>query len=183
MAPVGEPGSPVVTQAPGPALPTDFGFTFDQQGHLIVTEAFGKATSIPTPGAGAVSSFTITETGALQQISASVGDGGTAACWITLEPITGGYAYVANNLSNSLSSYSVGNDGSLTLLAAIAATASGPNDLGVAREGGRSFLYALNSGSGTIEAFRINLGNGSLTALPTVGGLPVNDAAQGLAAY
>jgi 6-phosphogluconolactonase (cycloisomerase 2 family) len=181
--PVGEQGSPRITQAPGPALPTDFGFTFDQQGHLIVTEAFGQATSIPMGGAGAVSSYEITDAGALLPISASIGDGGTAACWVALEPITGRYAYVANNLSNSLSSYSVGNDGSVTLLAAIAATGSGPNDLTVVADGGASFLYVLDSGTGMVGAFQVNLGDGSLTALTAVGGLPVNDAAQGLAAF
>jgi 6-phosphogluconolactonase len=181
--PVGENGAPMVTQAPGPALPTYFGFAFDNKGRMILTEPFGQATTIPTGGAGAVSSFTITETGALQQISASVGDGGTAACWIALEPIAGRYAYVSNNLSNSLSSYSVGSDGSVTLLSAMAAAASGPNDLAVVGEGRASFLYVLNSGAGTVGAFQINLADGSLTALPALSGLPVNDGAAGLAAY
>ncbi len=181
--PVGENGAPMVTQAPGPALPTYFGFTFDKAGHLILTEAFGQATSIPAGGAGAVSSFTITEAGALEQISASVGDQGTATCWVALEPVTGRYAYVSNNLSNSLSSYSVGNDGSLALLAATAAAATGPNDLAAVGDGRTSFLYVLNSGAGTIGAFQVNLANGSLTPLSAVGGLPVDDGAAGLAAY
>jgi len=195
--PVGENGAPTVIQAPGPALPTYFGFAFDQNAHMILTEPFGKATSIPTGFAGAVSSFTITEAGALQQISASVGDGGTAPCWIALEPITGRYAYVSNNLSNSLSSYSVGNDGSLTLRNANAANfpppmnstiGGGPNDLAAVADGGKSFLYVLESGFGMVGAFRVNLVTtgsltaGSLTALPSVGGLPVSGAA-GLAAY
>ncbi len=182
--PVGENGAPMVTQAPGPALPTYFGFTFDKLGRLILTEAFGQATSIPASAAGAVSSFTITAAGALEQISASVGDGGTAACWVALEPVTGRYAYVSNNLSNNLSSYSVGNDGRVTLLAATAAAATGPNDLAVVGAAGHaSFLYVLNSGAGTIGAFQVNLGSGSLTPLSAVGGLPIDDGAGGLAAY
>jgi 6-phosphogluconolactonase len=181
--PVGEQGAPMVTQAPGPALPTYFGFTFDQQAHLILTEPFGQATTIPSSGAGAVSSFTISEAGALQQISASVGDAGTAPCWIALEPITGRYAFVSNNLSNSLSSYSIGSDGSVRLLAAIAATPNGPNDLAAVAEGGASYLYVLDAGDGTLGAFRVNLGNGSLTLLSTVGGLPSAGGAAGLAAY
>ncbi|MGH9714081.1 MAG: lactonase family protein [Candidatus Acidiferrales bacterium] len=181
--PVGERGTPTVFQAPGPALPTFFGIAFDQQGHMLISEAFGSATSIPMGGAGALSSFTITNAGTLSQISASVGDGGTAACWLAVEPVTGLYAYVGNNLSNSLSSYLVGNDGSVTLLAAVAAAGSGPNDMAVATDGGVSFLYVLNSGSGTVGAFRVNLGDGSLVALPAAGGLPANASAQGLAAY
>ncbi len=181
--PVGENGAPMVTQAPGPALPTYFGFAFDRQGHMIVAEPFGQATNIPALGTGAVSSFTITTTGALQEISADISDGGTATCWVALEPITGRYAYVSNNLSNSLSSFTVAPNGSLTLLAAVAAAASGPNDLADVGDQGASFLYVLNSGSGTVEAFQVSLQDGSLTALPAVGGLPVNDGAQGLAAY
>lgn len=177
-------GKPTITQAPGPALPTDFGFTFDAKGHLIVTEAFGRSSTIPAPATGAVSSYTITGHDTLRQISASVGDGGTAACWIALEPTQGKYAFVSNNLSNSLSSYSVGRDGSLTLLAAIAASGNGPNDLAIVPGKGRSsFLYVLDSGSGTVAAFQVHLADGSLASLQTVSGLPVNDAAQGLAAY
>ena len=185
--PVGEKGAPMVTQASGPALPTYFGFAFDQHGHMILTEPFGQATTIPMGGAAAVSSFAITEAGGLQQISASIGDGGTAACWIALEPITGRYAYVSNNLGDSrISAYSVANDGSLTLLAAIAASGNGPNDLVVVRERRSSFLYVLNSGdgtvAGTVAAFQINLADGTLIPLPAVGGLPTGGAA-GLAAY
>lgn len=184
--PVGEHGVPRVIQAPGPALPTYFGFAFDQNGNMILTEAFGKATSIPAGGAGAVSSFTVSGSGALTQISASVGDGGTAACWIALEPITRQFAYVGNNISNNISSYSVGNDGSVTLLAASAAAASGPNDMAAAAQNGKSFLYVLNGRSGKVGAFQVNLADGSLTAIgPADGyaGLPVDHAAQGLAAY
>jgi 6-phosphogluconolactonase len=172
---------PVVTHAPGPALPTFFGFTFDRRGHLLVTETFGSSTSIPAGGRGAVSSFSIAG-GFLQPISASVADGGTAACWIALEPITGRFAYVANSLSATISSYTIANTGVVTLLNNVAATGSGPNDLAVAVEGRISFLYAVDAGTGTMGAFRIN-GDGSLTAVTGAGGLPANRSAQGIAAY
>src|SRR5262249_5950326 len=61
----GKAGQPTITQAPGPALPTFFGFAFDKRGHLLVAELFGSATSIPKGGAGAVSSFTISTNGHL----------------------------------------------------------------------------------------------------------------------
>jgi 6-phosphogluconolactonase len=175
-------GTPTITQAPGPSLPTYSGFTFDKNGHLLMTEAFGSSTSIPKGGAGAVSSFTIGSTGSLQQISADVGDGGTFAGSVALDPVGGRYLYVGNSLSNSLSSYTVGGDGTLTLLNSLAASDAGPNDMAVAREGQTGFLYALASGTGTVDAYLIN-SDGSLTSLGSVGGLPVNDAAQGLAAY
>ena len=43
------------------------------------------------------------------------------------------------------------------------------------------FLYNLNSGSHTITGFRVNVIDGSLTPVTTVGGLPVG--ANGLAAH
>ena len=147
-------GVPTVTQAPGPALPTFFGLTFDKKQHMILTEAFGQSPSIPAPGTGAVSTFAITKAGInagnLRQISASIGDGGTAACWVALEPTMGRFAYVANNLSNSISSYSVARNGSVTLLAAIAAVVNGPNDLAVVSDGRASFLY--DSTAATVQS-------------------------------
>ena len=184
--PVGEngrAGSPTTTQASLPALPSFFGLTFDKGGHLLVTELFGSATSIPAGGKGAVSSFTIASSGNLLPISSHVNDGGTAACWIALEPVTGKYAYVANNLSASISSYSVGNDGSVTLLNGTAASGSGPNDLAVASEAGNSFLYVVDAGTGTVGAFQVNLATGSLIPVTGGAGLPVNRSAQGLAAF
>lgn len=174
-------GSPTITQAPGPALPTFFGFSFDASGHLLVAELFGTSTSIPRGGAGALSSFTITSDGHLQPISSDVADGGTAASFIAVEPITGRFAYLANNLSASISSYTVGNNGVVTLLNGAAATASGPNTLAVASEGSNSWLYAVAAGTGTVLAFHIN-GDGSLTAITGGTGLPTNSA-QGIAAY
>jgi 6-phosphogluconolactonase len=183
--PVDDDGSvdqPTITQAPGPALPSFFGFTFDKNQHLLVTELFGTATSIPKGGAGALSSFTITGNGHLQPISSDVADGGTAACWIALEPLAGRFAYVANNLSASISSYTVGSNGVVTLLNGTAAPGSGPNDLAVASEGSNSWLYVVDAGTGTVGAFHIN-GDGSLTAITGGNGLPVGRSAQGLAAF
>jgi len=70
----------------------------------------------------------------------------------------------------------------VALLNGVAASGSGPNDLAVAIEGRTSFLYAVNAGTGTVGAFRINA-DGSLTVLSSTGGLPVGRSAQGLAAF
>jgi 6-phosphogluconolactonase len=177
----GSAGSPTVTQAQGSALPTYFGFTFDNHRDFLVTETFGSATSIPKGGSGATSSFSITSVGGLVPISSQVGDGGTAACWIALDPITGKFAYVTNNLSASISSYTVGNNGVLTLLNGIAAGVSGPNDVATAQDGGLSFLYVVDAGTGTVGAFQINTTDGSLT--PIIGGSGLPFAAQGIAAF
>lgn len=173
---------PQTTQSAS-ALPGYFGFTFDGAGNMLVTELFGSATSIPKGGAGAVSSFDINRDGTLGDISSHVGDGGTAACWIAIEPTTGSFAYVANNLSASVSSYAVGLGGTLTLLNGTAVSGSGPNDLAVATDNGSSFLYFVNAGNGTVSALQINLTDGSLTPLSSGGGLPAGRGAQGIAAY
>jgi hypothetical protein len=178
----GRAGAPTISPSPLPALPSFFGFTFDKNGHLLVTELFGSSTSIPAGAMGALTSYTVSNSGSLHAISSHVGDGGTAACWITIEPKNGKYVYVANNLSASISSYSVGGDGSLTLLNGTAAAGAGPNDLAAVTENGASFLYVLDAGTGTVGAFQINLSNGSLTAITGGGGLPTS-AAQGLAAF
>lgn len=99
---------------------------------------------------------------------------------IALEPINGKFAYVSNNLSASISSYTVGKHGSVTLVASAAAGVSGPNDLATAAEGATSFLYVVEGGAGNVGVFQINA-DGSLTALTAASGLP--STAQGLAAY
>ena len=177
----GRAGTPTLTQAPGPNQPTYFGFTFDNAGHMIVTEPFGTSPTIPNGTASAVSSFAISPSGSLQAISADVANGQALSCWVALDP-TGQYAYVSDNGNGKISTYSVGSDGSLTLLTAISGVATNPNDLAIAHDGATSYLYSLDAGDGTVAAFQIDL-DGSLTALGTVGGLPVNSGAQGLAAY
>jgi 6-phosphogluconolactonase len=177
----GRAGTPTLTQAPGPSQPTYFGFTFDKAGHMIVTEPFGTSPTIPNGTASSVSSFAISPTGTLQAISTDIANGQALSCWVALDP-TGQYAYVSDNGNGKISTYSVGSDGSLTLLTAISAVATNPNDLAIAHNGATSYLYSLDAGDGTVGAFQINL-DGSLTSLGTVGGLPVNSGAQGLAAY
>jgi len=176
------PGAPTITQAPGPTIPTYFGFSFDDAGHLIVAEPFGTAHSIPAAGASAVSSFTITRRGDLIPISTDVANAQALSCWVAIDPITQRYAYIDNNGSNNISSYTIGHDGSLTLLQANAATGSGGNDMAVARDRGGAFLYALNATNGKVGAWTINH-DGSLTSIGAVTGLPAAAGAQGLAAY
>jgi 6-phosphogluconolactonase (cycloisomerase 2 family) len=178
--------SPKITQAPGPELPTFFGFAFDRNADLLASELFGSATTIPKGGAGALSSFVVGVDGSLGAISSHVNDNGTAATSIALEPITGRFAYVTNNLSASISSYSVSNNGTVTLLSGTAngsALTAGPNDIAIAQDGTNSFLYVVNAGTGTVGAFQINLADGSLTPLTGGMGLPAGRSAQGLAAY
>ena len=179
----GKPGTPTVTTSQsGPNHPTYFGFAFDQEGNLIVSEPFGATPVIPAAPFSSVSSFAIARKGSLHAISSSVPNGRGTSCWVA---ISGRYAYIGNNNTSDISSYTIGGDGSLTLLAATAAGgANSPNDLAIAVEEstGTSFLYALGAGNGTVGVWQIHA-NGSLSFVQSAGGLPPGAGAQGLAAY
>lgn len=182
----GSAGTPVITQASLPAIPTYAGFAFDSNEHLLVAEIFGSATSIPALSAGGVSSFDITRSGDLNAISSHVGNNGTASCWLAVEPIYGVYAYVTNNLSNNVSSYSVTSSGQVTLVSAAAATPAGPNDVTAAAENGSSFVYVVAGGSGTVAAYQVNLTNGALTTISgsaSISGNGTTAFPQGIAAF
>jgi 6-phosphogluconolactonase len=154
---------------------TPFGFAFGRRDQIFVSEAFGGAEN-----ASAMSSYEIDRDGVLSPISASVGTGQTAACWVALTP-NGRLAYVTNTGSGSISGYLVDFDGTIELLDAdgrtgVTGDGSTPIDV-VITDSGR-YLYNLNSGTHTIGAFRVQ-SDGSLTPLPFTGGLPVG--ANGLA--
>ena len=155
---------------------TPFGFAFGKDGKLITSEAFGGGAN-----ASAASSYIVGRDGSFNVVSASSPTHQTAACWLAL---TGNerYAYTANTGSGTLSGYRVGPDGSLQLLNADGVTGttgvgSSPIDMALSRDS--RYLYSLNSGNGTVSAFRVNA-NGSLAALPGLSGIPAG--ANGLAA-
>ncbi|MEZ4293791.1 MAG: beta-propeller fold lactonase family protein [Polyangiaceae bacterium] len=184
-------GAPTVTRAPGAEKPTYFGFGFDGHGHVIVSEPFGRSETIPAGGASAVSSFDIKSGGSLMPRSRSVENGETATCWIAIDPRSQSFAYAANNGTNSISVYAIHPSGALTYLPAATAPLPAhedelahPNELATAidEDDDASFLYSMNSGTGMVSAFRIEQ-DGSLSPLGEIGGLPVDDGAQGLAAY
>jgi hypothetical protein len=145
--------SPVVNPS---AQPVPFGFTFDNFGRLVVTEA----------GTSSVTTYSLAPDGSLNSI-ASLGDGEAALCWITQAD---GYFYGANAGSNTLSGYRVGFNGSLSLLGdrggIVATTGAGPIDLAAAD----GYLYSQAGGAGAIEEFRVNW-DGSLTEITSVTGL------------
>jgi 6-phosphogluconolactonase len=155
---------------------TPFGFGFGRRDQVFVSEAFGGAENV-----SATSSYELNRHGALTTLSASVGTGQTAACWVAVTP-NGRYVYVTNTGSGSISGYRVDFDGALALLdedgrTGVTGAGSTPIDV-VVTDSGR-YLYNLNSGTHTLGAFRVQ-SDGSLTPLPFVGGLPTG--ANGLAA-
>lgn len=161
-------GAPVTRPAAGD---TPFGFSFNQRGDLVVSEAGGG------PGGATASSYRVGPDG-VQLISGPVATTQSAACWIAISQ-NGQLAYTTNTGSGTLSRLEIGVGGVLTLDAAVAGITgpgSAPQDAAFT-PGGR-FLYIRNN-DGTIGAFRVE-GNGALSSLGNVGVLPAG--ANGIAA-
>jgi 6-phosphogluconolactonase len=136
-----------------------FGFAFGKHDSLLVTEA----------GASALSSYQLDP---FTTITASLLNGQGAACWAA-STTNGRLVYTANAATDSISAYSVAWNGNLSLLTpggATAQLATGTHPLDEAISHDR-FLYVNGGNTGTINAFKID-GNGSLTPLGSVGGLP-----------
>jgi 6-phosphogluconolactonase (cycloisomerase 2 family) len=139
---------------------TPFGFAFDQSDHLIVSEAFGGAAD-----ASAMSSYEV-DNDTFELISASIGTTQTAACWVVISK-DGNYAYDTNTGSDSISSFEIGNDGSLTLLDPQAGlTGDAPIDMALNHDG--SILFALAGAGAVVDAFQVH-SDGSLAHLGQVG--------------
>jgi 6-phosphogluconolactonase (cycloisomerase 2 family) len=165
IGPDGLPGQPESVESSGPV---PFGFAFDLQGRLIVSEAFDSE-----PEGGAVSSYRLDPSGRPIVISGSVTTHGKAACWIAITP-DGAYAYSANANSGTIAGFRIENDGSLVPLdddgrTGVTGEGSLPGDMVVSADGRN--LYVLNAGSQTVGAFEVQ-SSGSLTPLPYVGGVP-----------
>ncbi|HET9672531.1 MAG TPA: beta-propeller fold lactonase family protein [Actinomycetota bacterium] len=140
---------------------TPFGFEFGPDGRLFVSEA-------PTSSA---SSYDVAADGTIDVITASLANGGGAACWLVVSP-DGRFAYTANATSDDVSRYGIAADGSLTLEAGTAGeTDPGPVDLDVTEDA----LYVLNSRSGSISAFAVG-SDGSLTPIAGASGFAAGRA-------
>jgi 6-phosphogluconolactonase (cycloisomerase 2 family) len=146
------------------ATPVPFAFVFDAAGRLVAGEA----------GMSSVTTYAIGRDGRLSGAQ-SASDGQAALCWIVEAR---GFHYVSNTGSNTLSSFRIDAAGRPTLVNAVAAaTPAGPIDMAVPSS--EEFLYAQTGTAGTVEEFRVE-GDGSLTRLGSVTGLPVG--MEGIAA-
>ena len=154
---------------------TPFGFAFDRDNHLIVSEAFGGAA-----GAGTVSSYAVDTDGTLEVVTGALPNQQSAPCWVALSK-NERYAYVTNTGSGTVSAYRIGDDGTLQSLqpdgvAATTGMGSAPADIAISRNG--RFVYVRNGGTGTLAGFSI-APDGTLVALGAAGALP--SGAAGLA--
>jgi 6-phosphogluconolactonase (cycloisomerase 2 family) len=164
----GVPAGPFVpTPTPGAGT---FAFDVTPFGNVLVAEAASASVSAFDPPGGS---------GPLSVTASSVGTGQAATCWIVVHD--GGFAYVSNTASSTLSLYRYTRTGRLELVDAVAAFAEqAPTDLTLA-DGGR-LLYSLDAGSGEISGFSIDAETGALTEVETQGGLPASAGIQGIAA-
>ena len=153
-----------------------FGFAFNsvQTSQFVVSDAFGGA-----PNAGAVTAYQL-QNGQVTLADGPVADHQTAPCWVAITS-NGSFAYTANTGSGTVSGYSIGQSGALTLLPFIASTGSGskPGELGFADNS--RLLYVLDPGTATLSAFRVqNNGNllpvnlGNITLTTSITGMAVD---------
>jgi len=141
--------APVVNAEPG-AVP--FGVTFDQAGHLVVSEASSTA---------AVATFALSPNGTVTQL-ALVPTGQAATCWIAA---AGGFYYSSNAGSATLSGYQEnGGSGALTLLGA---TTTDPGTVDASATANGQFLYVQTGANGIVDEFHVDW-NGALTEVGSV---------------
>src|SRR5689334_6251804 len=146
--------------------PGPFGFAFDAQSHLFVSEVSQSSAS----------SYTISG-GILTPVTAKLKDMGKAACWAacTHDPsLPQQYGYVSNTNSDSLSGYVISADGHLSLVNGNGRTAllpAGSFLLDIVISSDSKYLYVLEGKLPGIAAFTIQ-SDGNLVALPGIGGTP-----------
>jgi 6-phosphogluconolactonase len=148
------PGSPFTAQSLGP-FGSEFRPTNPYQ--LFVSNAHAGA------GNGTVSAFN-DFTGVLTSIGTSpFADHQTAPCWLTISP-NGQYLYATNTADSTISSFSIANDGTLTLLGSTAVSnGAGAKPVETRLDPTGRFLYIVESGHDAIGAFAVN--GGTLTEL------------------
>jgi DNA-binding beta-propeller fold protein YncE len=111
--------------------------------------------------------------GVLSPVTNQLATNEGAGCWIVS---VGGFAYIADAATATITGLTVSTTGALSLPTA---TATGPGPLDLAVSPDRGYLYSLASGDHTIHIFDIN-SDGTLTSEPTLSGMP--PVASGLVA-
>jgi len=94
--------------------------------------------------------------GGIRQVGEEYGDGQAAACWTAISP-NGRNLYVANFVSNSVSTFAIRPDGTLQLRGSTprrGAAAPDTKDLALSADG--RFLYAVGSSAKQITVFRLD---------------------------
>jgi hypothetical protein len=141
-----------------------FAFDWSPEGALVVAEV-GPG----TPGGSSVSSYSLSASGALTPITSALPTGQTAACWLVM---AGGFAYVANAASGTLTGVAVSETGALSLRDASGVTATpGAGAIDMAVTPDRGFLYSLAGNPRAIHIYEIG-SDGSLAPRAPLSGVP-----------
>ena len=165
----GRAGDPTTVASSGA---TPYGFAFSGE-TLVVTEAARAEI-----GAASASSYRLAD-GMLEPVSGAVGDGHSEVCWAA---VAGRFAFVTNFGDGTISSYAIGDDGSIELAArTAAATVEGEKGIRdeAASPDGR-FLYALDADARRVFGWRVG-DDGSLAPLGSADGLPATAAGLAVA--
>ena len=154
---------------------TPYGFDLRADGVLVVTEASGAQ-----PGKASASSYKLGEPAQLAPVSGAVASTRSEVCWAVISK-DGRTVFVTNFGDGTISTYAIGNDGSIELREAVAATTvdgtPGIRDEALSSDG--EYLYALHADTGRVFGWKVGAG-GELAAVGSANGLPLT--AAGLAA-
>jgi 6-phosphogluconolactonase (cycloisomerase 2 family) len=145
-----------------------FSMAFSPEGFLLVSEV-GDGTATGSTAR----SYSVSPHGVLTAVTSRLATNHGAGCCIVS---AGGFAYVANAASATITGLTVSTTG---VLSQPTTTPTGPGALDLAVSPDRGYLYSLASGDHTIRIFDIN-SDGTLTAEPKLSGMP--PAASGLVA-
>src|SRR5438477_4896251 len=154
---------------------TPYGFDVTADGVLVVTEAAGAQI-----GKASASSYKLDGAGRLAPVSGAVGNTRSEVCWAVVSN-DGRVAFVTNFGDGTISTYAIGNDDSIELRQAVAATTvegePGVRDEALSSDG--QYLYALHADTGRVFGWRVGA-EGALASIGSANGLPLT--AAGLAA-
>jgi 6-phosphogluconolactonase (cycloisomerase 2 family) len=154
---------------------TPYGFDVTADGVLVVTEAAGAQV-----GKASASSYKLDGPARLEPVSGAVASTRSEVCWAVISK-DGRFVFVTNFGDGTISSYEIGDDGSIELREAVAATTvdgePGIRDEALTSDG--RFLYALHADTGQVFGWEVRDG-GALAPLGSANGLPLT--AAGLAA-
>ena len=154
---------------------TPYGFDVTDDGILVVTEAAGAQV-----GKASASSYKLDGPARLAPVSGAVGSTRSEVCWAVVSNDSR-VAFVTNFGDGTISTYAIGNDGSIELREAVAATTvdgePGLRDEALSADG--QYLYALHADTGRVFGWKVGA-EGALAAIGSANGLPLT--AAGLAA-
>lgn len=163
----------VVTHPSSGATP--YGFDVTADGVLVVTEAAGAQV-----GKASASSYQLDGSAGLSPVSGAVGNTRSEVCWAVISS-DGKTVFVTNFGDGTISTYAIGDDGSIELREAVAATTvdgePGIRDEALSSDG--RYLYALHADTGRVFGWEVSV-EGTLAPLGSANGLPLT--AAGLAA-